>query len=68
MTAEQKRALSLGTIVALWVVALAASISASWLVQRFLLHKAHPRIHVAVMVGATIPALFLLVRRRRTEG
>lgn len=62
---EQKRGLSLGAIIALWALALAASITASWLVQRFVLDKPHPNIRVAVLVGATIPVLFLLLSRRR---
>ena len=65
---EQKRGLSLGQIILLWALALGASIAASWLVQRFVLDKPDPKIHVAVLVGATIPVLFLLARRRRRPG
>lgn len=64
--AEQKRRLSWGQIVAIGVIAVVASASASYLVQRFALGKPHPQIQVAVLVGTMVPLIAMLLGRRKS--
>jgi hypothetical protein len=62
---QSKRALSWPSIIGIWLIAIAASLAASYLVQRFLLEKPNPEHKIAIIVGSTVPLLVLLSSRRR---
>ena len=60
-----KRTLSWATIVIIWLTGIGASLAASYLVQRYLLDKPHPEFKVGVTLGAIVPMLILMSRRRK---
>ena len=62
---QPKRALSWPRIFGIWLIAVVASLGASYLVQRFLLDKPEPEHKIAVVIGTTMPLLFVLSSRRR---
>ena len=64
---DTKRTLSWPAIIGIWLAAIATSLAASYLVQRFLLDKPHPEYKVSVLVGVTVPLWFLLNRRRKSS-
>ena len=66
---QSKRALSWPSIIGIWLIAITASLGASYLVQRFLLDKPNPEHKIAVIVASTVPLLALVnSRRRKTRG
>jgi hypothetical protein len=62
---EPKRRPSWGLIIGIGALAALASITASYLVQRFALGKPHPDIKVSVVVATLIPIMMVLVWRRK---
>ena len=64
---DTKRTLSWPAIIGIWLAAIATSLAASYLVQRFLLDKPHPEYKVSVLVGVMVPLLFLINRRRKSS-
>ena len=62
---QPKRTLSWATIVIIWLSGIGVSLAASYLVQRYLLDKPHPDFRVGVTLGAMVPFLILLSRRRK---
>ena len=64
---DTKRTLSWPAIIGIFVAAIATSLAASYLVQRFLLDKPNPDHKVSVLVAVTVPLWFLISRRRKSS-
>jgi hypothetical protein len=62
---QPKRGLSWAHIVGIGVLGVVASVTASYLVKRFLIGDPRPDIKVSLLVGTILPLVVILLSKRR---